>query len=86
MPSEDDYPSWVESRRECEVPEDFADRVMSAVHQRLNTARASMLPALFLGLLAHRTAKITVGLLACGACILRIYSVVSLYLGSNIAQ
>jgi hypothetical protein len=78
MRFDDPYQSWVRKHAQVPVPDGFADRVLERLYQRRDHAWR----ALLLAALLSRPGKVALWSLAGAACLVRLASIVTLFLPS----
>ena len=80
MEHDDHYEAWRRARSDADVPDGFADRVMAAIRERGQTGERSALCAVVLAVVASRAGRIVLWSLACAVGVVRVGSVIALFL------
>ena len=77
--SQDRYDAWKQARARADVPADFADRVLHAIHAR-QTTHAPRFLLLLHSLVASRTGRVVLCSAGCAVCLVRLLQVAGLFL------
>jgi hypothetical protein len=80
MDHEEQYERWKQSRAQVDVPDDFADRVMTSIHQTRQRAWWSVLYRVALAVGRSRIARAAAASLAVAVCLLRIGSALAIFI------